>query len=233
MLQGMLSVGGSEAIQNLGDFVAGKMTPEQYWTSVEHGVRTGGALAGLMELIPAAKRDFMDRFSQRKAGKGGSTALVPATSAPEPVGMEEDLPMPEEEYYEAFERGFNYDEEDNDVIVAEEIGRSVGAKARNYDIYNSATGKYMHLTEGTRIIQPKNHVIAGKGRNNQIDIIDLLLDRYQGDPLEWTKEKGFGYVDDEFGDSRFVEIHWYQEPSVGKVEFKIKIQPDGSWYLDD
>ena len=52
-----------------------------------HGVRTGGALAGLMELIPAAKRDFMDRFSQRKAGKGGSTALVPATSAPEPVGM--------------------------------------------------------------------------------------------------------------------------------------------------
>ena len=233
VLQGMLSVGGSEAIQNLGDFVAGKMTPEQYWTSVEYGVRTGGALAGLMELIPAAKRDFMDRFSQRKAGKGGSTALVPATSAPEPVGMEEDLPMPEEEYYEAFERGFNYDEEDNDVIVAEEIGRSVGAKARNYDIYNSATGKYMHLTEGTRIIQPKNHVIAGKGRNNQIDIIDLLLDRYQGDPLEWTKEKGFGYVDDEFGDSRFVEIHWYQEPSVGKVEFKIKIQPDGSWYLDD
>ena len=233
VLQGMLSVGGSEAIQNLGDFVAGKMTPEQYWTSVEHGVRTGGALAGLIELIPAAKRDFMDRFSQRKAGKGGSTALVPATSAPEPVGMEEDLPMPEEEYYEAFERGFNYDEEDNDVIVAEEIGRSVGAKARNYDIYNSATGKYMHLTEGTRIIQPKNHVIAGKGRNNQIDIIDLLLDRYQGDPLEWTKEKGFGYVDDEFGDSRFVEIHWYQEPSVGKVEFKIKIQPDGSWYLDD
>ena len=233
VLQGMLSVGGSEAIQNLGDFVAGKMTPEQYWTSVEHGVRTGGALAGLIELIPAAKRDFMDRFSQRKAGKGGSTALVPATSAPEPVGMEEELPMPEEEYYEAFERGFNYDEEDNDVIVAEEIGRSVGAKARNYDIYNSATGKYMHLTEGTRIIQPKNHVIAGKGRNNQIDIIDLLLDRYQGDPLEWTKEKGFGYVDDEFGDSRFVEIHWYQEPSVGKVEFKIKIQPDGSWYLDD
>ena len=147
--------------------------------------------------------------------------------------MEEDLPMPEEEYYEAFERGFNYDEEDNDVIVAEEIGRSVGAKARNYDIYNSATGKYMHLTEGTRIIQPKNHVIAGKGRNNQIDIIDLLLDRYQGDPLEWTKEKGFGYVDDEFGDSRFIEIHWYQEPSVGKVEFKIKIQPDGSLYLDD
>ena len=233
VLQGMLSVGGSEAIQNLGDFVAGKMTPEQYWTSVEHSVRTGGALAGLMELIPAARRDLQEWFSQRKAGKGGSTALVPASSAPETVGMEEELPMPEEDYYEAFERGFNYDEDDNDLIVAEEIGRSVGAKARNYDIYNSATGTYMHLTEGTRITQPKNHIIAGKGRNNQIDIIDLLLDRYQGDPLEWTKEKGFGYVDDEFGDSRFVEIHWYQEPSVGKVEFKIKIQPDGSWYLDD
>ena len=83
VIQGMVTFGGTEAIQNLSDFVAGKMTPERYWTSVEHGVRTGGVLAGLMELIPAAKRDFMDRFSQRKAGKGGSTALVPATSAPE------------------------------------------------------------------------------------------------------------------------------------------------------
>ena len=109
VLQGMLSVGGSEAIQNLGDFVAGKMTPEQYWTSVEHGVRTGGALAGLMELIPAAKRDFMDRFSQRKAGKGGSTALVPATSTPEPVGMEEELA--EKEFDAYFERGYNETED--------------------------------------------------------------------------------------------------------------------------
>ena len=109
VLQGMLSVGGSEAIQNLGDFVAGKMTPEQYWTSVEYGVRTGGALAGLMELIPAAKRDFMDRFSQRKAGKGGSTALVPATSTPEPVGMEEELS--EKEFDAYFERGYNETED--------------------------------------------------------------------------------------------------------------------------
>ena len=109
VLQGMLSVGGSEAIQNLGDFVAGKMTPEQYWTSVEHGVRTGGALAGLMELIPAAKRDFIDRFSQRKAGKGGSTALVPATSTPEPVGMEEELA--EKEFDAYFERGYNETED--------------------------------------------------------------------------------------------------------------------------
>ena len=109
VLQGMLSVGGSEAIQNLGDFVAGKRTPEQYWTSGEHGVRTGGVLAGLMELIPAAKRDFMDRFSQRKAGKGGSTALVPATSTPEPVGMEEELA--EKEFDAYFERGYNETED--------------------------------------------------------------------------------------------------------------------------
>ena len=109
VLQGMLSVGGSEAIQNLGDFVAGKMTPEQYWTSVEHGVRTGGALAGLIELIPAAKRDFMDWFSKRKAGKGGSTALVPASSASEPVGMEEELA--EKEFDAYFERGYNETED--------------------------------------------------------------------------------------------------------------------------
>ena len=109
VIQGMVTFGGTEAIQNLSDFVAGKMTPEQYWTSVEHGVRTGGALAGLMELIPAAKRDFMDRFSQRKAGKGGSTALVPATSAPEPVGMEEELA--EKEFDAYFEGGYNETED--------------------------------------------------------------------------------------------------------------------------
>ena len=109
VIQGMVTLGGTEAIQNLSDFVAGKMTPEQYWTSVEHGVRTGGVLAGLMELIPAAKRDFMDRFSQRKAGKGGSTALVPATSAPEPFGMEEELA--EKEFDAYFEGGYNETED--------------------------------------------------------------------------------------------------------------------------
>ena len=118
-------------------------------------------------------------------------------------------------------------------IVAENIGRSVGAKAKNSKVYNPVTGEDMPLTEGTRITQPKNHVMAGKGRERQIDELQLLLDKYGGDPLEWTKEKGFGYVDDEHGDSHYVELHWYQEPTAGKVKMKIKVQPDGRIYLEE
>lgn len=117
--------------------------------------------------------------------------------------------------------------------VAETIGRSVGAKAKNYKVYNPVTGEDMPLTEGTRITQPKDHVMAGKGRERQIDELVFLLDKYGGDPLEWTKEKGFGYVDDEYGDSHYVELHWYQEKSVGKVKMKIKVQPDGRVYLEE
>lgn len=117
--------------------------------------------------------------------------------------------------------------------VAENIGRSVGAKAKNYKVYNPVTGEDMPLTEGTRITQPKNHVMAGKGRERQIDELEFLLDKYGGDPLEWTKEKGFGYVDDEFGESHYVELHWYQEPTAGRVKMKIKVQPDGRIYLEE
>lgn len=122
---------------------------------------------------------------------------------------------------------------DRNYTVVEHIGRSVGAKAKNYKVYNPVTGEDMPLTEGTRITQPKNHTIAGKGRDRQIDELQLLLDKYGGDPLEWTKEKGFGYVDDEYGDSHYVELHWYQEPTAGKVKMKIKVQPDGRIYLEE
>ena len=92
----------------------------------------------MAEVLPSAWQEFREWISQRKAGTGGGTALVPASSAPEPVGMEEPLPMPEEEYYEAFEKGFNYDEDEfiDPLDTGKEadilIGRSVGAKAANY-----------------------------------------------------------------------------------------------------
>ena len=116
--------------------------------------------------------------------------------------------------------------------TAETIGHSLGSKAKNYDIFNPSTGDILHLAEGTRITQPKNHIIAGAGRERQIDCIDWLVDKYGGDMVKWTKEKGFGVVVDEYGEFRNVELHWYQEPSVGKVEMKIKVK-DGRWYIDD
>lgn len=118
--------------------------------------------------------------------------------------------------------------------VAETIHKAVGAKSKNYDVYNPLTGGYIHLAEGTNITQPKNHIIAGKGRERQIDCIDWLMDEYPGgNEEEWTKEKGFGYVLDEYGEQRKVELHWYQNPVNGKVEMKIKRQPGGEIYIDE
>ena len=119
----------------------------------------------------------------------------------------------------------------SDVIV-ERIGRSVGAKAKNYDIYDPQTGNFIRLAEGTILTQPKNHIMAGKGRERQIDCLDWLVDKYGGDALEWTKEKGFGYIEDEYGEIHRVELHWYQAPGVGRVEMKLKYR-DGRAYLDD
>ena len=116
--------------------------------------------------------------------------------------------------------------------VVESIGRSVGAKARNFAVYNPQTGDFVALAEGTHITQPKNHVIAGKGRECQIDCLDWLVDKHGGIPVKWTKEKGFGYINDEHGELHRVELHWYQEPTVGKVEMKIKDR-DGEIYIDD
>ena len=119
----------------------------------------------------------------------------------------------------------------NDEIV-ERIGKSVGAKAKNYKVHDPQTGNFIQLAEGTIITQPKNHVMAGKGRDRQIDCIDWLLDKYGGDAVKWTKEKGFGYIEDEYGDIHRVELHWYQEPSICKVEMKLKYR-DGRAYLDE
>lgn len=109
------------------------------------------------------------------------------------------------------------------------VGKSVGAKAKNYDIL-APNGDILHLSEGTRVTNI--NIIAGKGRDRQIDIVDILVDKYGGTADEWQKAKGLGYVD--FEDESFkAELHWYQEDSAGKVEWKIKTQKGGAWYIDE
>jgi hypothetical protein len=110
-----------------------------------------------------------------------------------------------------------------------QVGRSLGAKAKNYDI-TAPDGRILHLTEGTRITNVE--VIAGAGRKRTIDNVDQLVYNFGGDIDQWQKVKGVGFVDDD-GESVKAELHWYQEPRVGKVEWKIKKQKGGKWYIDD
>jgi hypothetical protein len=73
--------------------------------------------------------------------------------------------------------------------------------------------------------------LAGYGRERQIDCIDWLIDNYGEMEVKWTKEKGYGFVDDEHGEARKAELHWYQEPGIGKAQ--MKSGKNGRWYLDD
>ncbi len=106
------------------------------------------------------------------------------------------------------------------------IGRSLGAKAKNYEV-TLPDGTTTHFTEGTWL--QGSETIAGKGRNRQIDNIDNLLRDNGGDPLEWQKEKGYGYIDFH-GESYKAEIHWYEEPNAGKHEFKVRSY-NGGWII--
>lgn len=98
------------------------------------------------------------------------------------------------------------------------IPHSLGAKARNYKVL-LPDGSYTTFAEGTRITNVK--VIAGKGRDRQIDEIDNLVERFGGNPFEWQKKKGIGYIE-YYGESMRAEVHWYEEPEVGAVKFKLK-----------
>lgn len=119
----------------------------------------------------------------------------------------------------------------NDIMEKEDIivGKSLGAKAKNYNI-ELPNKEIVHLTEGTRVTHVQT--IAGKGRDRQIDEIDELVKRWGGSELEWQKKKGFGYVDYD-GESYHAELHWYEEPTAGKHKWKVKPDADGNWFIED
>lgn len=110
------------------------------------------------------------------------------------------------------------------------IPKGVGAKQKDYFVC-LPDGDIVRLTPGTSIT--KVQTIAGLGRNRQIDMVDILVERYPGtDAYKWQKKKGFGYIDYD-GESYRVELHWYEELTVGRVEFKIKPDADGNWFYDE
>ena len=105
-----------------------------------------------------------------------------------------------------------------DYLADEYIGKSVGAKVTNYDIL-MPDGSIVHLAEGTYI--QNKEVIAGKGVKRQIDEIEGLVRNYGGKAENWRKMKGVATIDLD-GKYEEAEIHWYEEPTIGKVKMKRK-----------
>lgn len=100
-----------------------------------------------------------------------------------------------------------------------EIGKSLGAKAKNYDIMDLQTGEIFHFVEGTKIQDVK--VFAGKGSKTVFRKADKYAECYGDNPADWQHCKGNGVVDF-YGEERKAEVHWVQCESFGKHEFFIK-----------
>lgn len=101
------------------------------------------------------------------------------------------------------------------------IGRGLGAKALNYDVKDPRTGKKYCFAEGMTISNVE--VFAGKGTRSKLrpQVAKGLTERYGGRARNWQHVKGIGTI--EKGDRlATAEVHWFQESSVGKCEFKVK-----------
>ena len=99
------------------------------------------------------------------------------------------------------------------------IGKSLGAKAANYDVMDLLTGEIYHFVEGSKIQNVE--VFAGKGVKTPFRRAEKFAARYGGKPEDWQHAKGFGLLDTPDGD-REVEVHWVQCEGLGKFEFFVK-----------
>lgn len=111
-----------------------------------------------------------------------------------------------------------------------QLGKSVGAKSKAVCV-KLPNGEQVSLIPGTRVTHVQT--IAGKGRDRQIDIVDVLTSQYPESKAElWQKKKGLGHVD-YHGEDYLAELHWYEEPTAGRVKWKVKPDADGNWFFED
>lgn len=100
-----------------------------------------------------------------------------------------------------------------------QIGRSVGAKAKNADVLDLATGERYQFAEGSRIQNAQ--VFAGKGTRTPYEMASKYANGYGGKVEDWQHAKGFAVLSTPDGDWG-AEVHWSQCAGIGRVEFFIK-----------
>lgn len=110
-------------------------------------------------------------------------------------------------------------ESDTIKLPDEQLPRSVGAKWINHEI-DLGNGQVARFAEGTKL--QNKEVFAGKGCKRKIDQIADLVRKHGGNPNEWQKVKAIATIVLPNGEEERAEVHWYEEPSIGKVGFKVK-----------
>lgn len=124
-----------------------------------------------------------------------------------------------------FKKAGNYltNSDKPDIIKAEDtkIGKTVGAKAKNYNVTDPESGELLKFAEGTVI--KDTQIFAGHGVKKQLkeEVVEGLTKEFGGVPARWQHAKGTGILDFH-GEELKAEVHWFQEESVGKVKFKVK-----------
>ncbi len=166
-----------------------------------------------MKLHPNTRKKVEEILSKIKEKLDGSSELAHHGVEGQKWGVRNGPPYPIKKTVEKSGEGA--------TIEDTYIHKSVGAKARNYDILDPTTGEYFHFSEGTRIRESK--VFAGKGGVKELEpeVAQGLSEQIGGDPDEWQHCKGIGTIDCD-GEDVDAEVHWFQEPSVGKHKFKVK-----------
>lgn len=106
------------------------------------------------------------------------------------------------------------------------IGRSIGAKAKNYVVVDKSTGEEYYFVEGTRT--QNSQVFAGKGGVKPLheEVAQGLAAEFGGKPEDWQHCKAKGWLDVD-GEAVKAEVHWFQNGSE-KVKFKVK-----RWLYDE
>ena len=105
----------------------------------------------------------------------------------------------------------------DDIISYFQIGKSLGASAKNYPVRLPNSRNHAKLAEGQEII---GKVFAGAGTEKEIRDQVYLETNYKIPASKWQKVSGKGYVIVN-GKKRFAELHWY-EADGERVDMKVK-----------
>ena len=102
------------------------------------------------------------------------------------------------------------------------IGKSIGAAALNYSVKDPRSGVSFKFVEGTTIHNVQT--FAGHGVRNKLkpQTLQGLVKEFGGRPKNWKHVKGIGTLNF-YGRPRQAEVHWFEEKSVGKVKFRVKV----------
>lgn len=102
-----------------------------------------------------------------------------------------------------------------------QIGRSLGAKALNYDVKNPKTGKSYRFFGGSTIRNVD--IFASKGVRKKLNpkVAKGLSEQIGGRPRDWKHLKGIGTFDYKCH-AKDAEVHRLKAAGQPKVKFKIK-----------